>query len=1109
MDTRPYTEGVSAARAAASAPTSFVGRADELRALAAALADAARGRGRVVLVAGEAGIGKTRLVEEALAARGATAFWGRCHEGQGAPAYWPWTQALRALAESVPEERLRLQLGGDAAVLSRLLPQARAIAPDAGASASRPVDREQLRFALFDAVAGWLARATAEKPAVLVLDDLHWADSESLLLLRFLAGEIAPLRLLVIGMQREIEARQLPAAPRLLADTARLGTRVLLRGLEPDDVATLVHGDLGDVPGEAVQAIQRASEGNPFFVRELTALLARNGWSAPGTLVLPEEVREVIRRRLAPLAPEVRRLLGVASVLGRAFSLPVVAAVADLASGDALARLAGAVEAALVQEAGAAERYRFAHALVHDTVYEDLSDAERAALHARAAAVLAELHELDDTHAGEIAHHLFRAADRAHVERAIGYAIRAGDLASAALGYEDAAGHYERALEAQATTGRPLAERLPLLLRFGEAQTGAADVDGFRATFLEAARIARELGDPTSLAQAALGFASLRDYTAADAPAIGLLEEALDALGDDDSTLRASVLGRLASASYYVYPARERGRLIRDAIAMGRRLGDRDALSRILLERYHVLIGPDDVEERLAASLETARIATERGAVGLACEARLQAHADLVILDDLPRADVELAAAERDAAEVRFGYHRWRLVLTRAMRAMLVGDHARAEEFANEALAVARSTVASQAALQWAGQLLVLRRMQGRLDEVAAMADATAAQYPATSVWRSAMLVIHVERGEHAAARALLDQLATNDFEDVPRDFGWMPSLVGIAEACGLLGDARRATRLYDLLLPYAKLNVALAHSFWGPVSRSLGVLALARGDVAAAIAHFEDALARCVRLGAAPEEVRSAEGLARALLARNAGGDRARAAKLVERARHRAEALGLGGPLAALASVLLRAAPGAARSDGGSVPPDATAARRARLVRDGAVWHVACGAESCDVKHTKGMLYLQALLAAPGTGIAAAELEGRDDTRRADAAASAAIRRRLLDLRGELEEADAWSDVGRADAIREQIEDLAEQLTAGAVPADAADDAGAAERARSDLTGAAERARLNVTRALHAVLRRIEVQCPDLGRHLAASVRTGNVCVYEPSDPVSWEPSA
>lgn len=1102
MESRPYTEEVSAARAAASAPSTspFVGRGDELHALDAALADAARGRGRVVLVAGDAGIGKTRLVEEALAARGVTASWGRCREGQGTPAYWPWTQALRALAESIPAERLRAQLGRDAALLARLLPQARALAPDADHAASRSADAEQLRFALFDAVAGWLASASTDAPVVLALDDLHWADSESLLLLRFLAAEITSCRVAVIGTQREIEARQLPAAPRLLADTARLGTRILLRGLEPGDVATLVHADLGDVPDEAVRAVQRASEGNPFFVRELTALLARDGWSAPGLLVLPEEIREVIRRRLDPLAPDVRRLLGVASVLGREFSLPLAAAVADLPSADALARFASAVETAVLREAGAVERYRFAHALVHDTVYEDLPVAERAALHARAASVLEERNELDgDSYAGEIAHHLFRAADRAHVERAVGYAIRAGDLASATLGYEEAAGHYERALEAQVTTGRPLAERLPLLLRFGDAQIGAADVDGFRATFLEAARIARELGDATSLAQAALGHASLRDYAAPDVTSIGMLEEARDALDDGDSVLRANVLGRLASASYYVFPARERERLIRDAIAMGRRVGDRDALSRILLERYHVLVGPDDTEERLAASLETARLATEGGAIALACEARLQAHADLVMLDDLPGADVELAAAERDAAEVRFGYHRWRLVLTRAMRAMMAGDHARAEACANEALAVARATVATQAALQWAGQLIVLRRMQGRLDEVAAVVDAAVAKYPATFLWRSAVLVTRAERGDLAGARTLLDQMAANDFADVPRDFGWMGALAGIADTCGVLGDARRAATLYPMLLPYARLNVTLAHSFGGPVARLLGVLALVRGDVPAAIAHFEDALARCVRLGAAPEEVRSAEGLARALLARDAAGDRARAAGLVERARHRGEALGLGGPLAALASVPLRAtAPVAVPRDRGHAPEGASTARRARLVRDGAIWRVACGAEAGDVKHTKGMLYLQALLAAPGTGIASAELERRDEgERRGDATATAAtLRQTLLDLRAELAEADAWSDVGRADTIREQIEDVADRLTGGAATA-------------SDDTGAGERARLNVTRALHAALRRIEACCPDLGRHLAGSVRTGNVCVYEPSDAISWEPSA
>jgi hypothetical protein len=1134
--------------------TPFVGRGDELRAIVGAVADARRGRGRVLLVAGEAGIGKTRLIEEAVGELDVAVHWGRCREAAGAPAYWPWTQALRGLAETLPPDELRAPLDADARLLARLVPPLRALLPAAPDATSDPRfagDPEQLRFQLFDALAGWLRRVTRARPAVLVLDDLHWADSESLLLLRFLAAEIATLPLAVIGTHREIEARQLPTAPRLLADAARLGQRVVLRGLDPDDVAALVRGVLGDVRPDVLRAIERTSEGNPFFVRELVALVARDGQPEGATLALPDEVRELVRRRLEPLPAEVRELLGVAAVLGREFDLPLVVAVVGVDAPTALDRLAEAVRAGLVQEVpGAPERHRFAHALVHDTVYDGLPVAIRAALHVRAAAVLEGLHPAErDARAADVALHLLRSEDRLHVERSIAYSVRAAELAHAALGYEEASGHYERALEAQLATGRPLAERLPLLLRFGETQIGAADVEGFRTTFLEAARLARELGDAEALAQAALGFATLRHYAGSDTAKIGLLEEALDALPDGDSVLRARVLGRLASASYYAYPARERDRLSRSAVEVARRLGDREALSRILLERYHVLIGPDDAEERVAASLETARLAEESGASGLACEAHLQAYADLVILGDVARAELELAAAERAAAEQRFGHHRWRMLLARGQRTFISGDTERAEALAHEALGVSRVAVANDAALVHAGQMFNVRRAQGRLDELRALTEGAVARYPATPIWRNALLLIRAEGGDLDGARALLDEIAAHDFADLPRDWGWLASLAGIADASALLGDRRRAAVLYELLQPYAALEIASVYTYWGSVARTLGVLALARDDVPAAIAHFEDALARAVRLGAVLESVRASEGLARALLARDADGDRVRAASVVDEALGRARRHGFTSlvvrldalaatleapgaapapassaapapPAAPVATSGVGAPPATALAEDASTSAPVTPARRrdtdapsaprvARLVREGSSWCLTCGEESMPLKETKGVGYLRTLLASPGAAIPAVVLEGAGRAtsdvasagRDAPRATPSELRARLADLRAELDEAESWGDLGRSERLREQIEDLAHALTSGA-RGDARTRAGARDG------DAAERARLNVTRALHATLRKIESACPRLGRHLAASIRTGTVCAYEPepAHALRWE---
>jgi tetratricopeptide (TPR) repeat protein len=928
----------------------------------------------------------------------------------------------------------------------------------------------------------------------LVLDDLHWADSESLLLLRFVAAEARRGRVLVIGTHREVETHQLPAVPRLLADVARLGQRLVLRGLDASAVGALVRETLGSVSPEALRAIERASEGNPFFVKELTALLARGGLEPGAPLALPEEVRELIRRRLEPLPRAARELLDVAAIIGRDVELPLLATVAAIPQADALGLLVEAVRAGLLDEVdGGGERYRFAHALIHDTVYEDLPAAQRAALHRRTAAVLEEMHPLErDAYAGELARHLFRSEERAQIERAIDHAIRAGELAQAALGYEEAAGHLERALEAQISTGRPLAERIPLLLRFGEAQIGASDVDGFRATFLEAARLARELGDATLLARAALGFATLRDYGGADAAKIGLLEEAADALGEEHALLRALVLGRLASATYYAYPGRERDRLSRVAVTLARRAGDDDVLARVLLERFHALAGPDHERERLAASLETIRLAEASGARGIACEAQVQAHVDLIILGDLAGADRVLAAARSAAGELRSGYHRWRCEISRAMRALMAGELEEAEGLASSALETSRGAGLADGALVHAGQIYQIRRVQGRLDELVDLTSAAVGTYRTVSIWRIALMTIQAESGAVDTARRLFDEAAARDFTDLAHDWSFLPSLAGLADVCLLLGDAARARTLHARLAPYAGLNVTSTPGFWGPASRYVGQLALLAGDVGTALVALEDALGRCTRLGFLVEQLRAQEVLARALLARDLAGDRERAREQVAAALRRAHEHGFLGLVPALESVARAVGATPARaSAGATTTPSAPAV--ASLLREDAGWRLACGAESMLVKHTKGLAYLRALLAAPGTGVPAVELERR--ARATPAGPTRDLRGALAALREELAEAESWGDLGRSESLREQIDDLIEEVTGG----------GAAGGQEGDV---AERARLNVSRAIHATLRKVGTGCPQLARHLRSSIRTGSLCSYEhdPSFPLSWQ---
>jgi DNA-binding SARP family transcriptional activator len=433
----------------------LVGRDDQLAALDGVLAAARGGRGRVVLVAGEPGIGKTRLAEEAArraAAAGMQVAWGRCHEGDGAPALWPWAQVVRQLAAELAPGQLAAMLGPSAARLGQLLPEL------AGPDGPAPVaDLGAARFQLNQAVAGLLRRLAGDRPLLVVVDDLHWADVPSLSLLAFLAAELKDARLVVVGTYRDVEV----VAGRPLAET--LGAlarepvveRILLGGLDRAGVARLVGRTIGGRPAEPlVEAVHDRCGGNPFFITELLRLLqSERRLAAPDAAAaarreVPVGVRDVLRARLARLPAQTGTVLMVAAVAGRGFDLDLIEAVTGLDDEPALDAAEAAVLAGLVLEDDrAAGRYRFAHALVRETIYEDISRARRARLHARVVDALVAVRGPEPAPPAEMAYHCWQAAPVIGAGRALPYLLRAGEQAVAQLAYEAAEQQFERALE--------------------------------------------------------------------------------------------------------------------------------------------------------------------------------------------------------------------------------------------------------------------------------------------------------------------------------------------------------------------------------------------------------------------------------------------------------------------------------------------------------------------------------------------------------------------------------------------------------------------------------------------------------------------------------------
>jgi DNA-binding CsgD family transcriptional regulator len=905
--------------------TPFVGRQAELAAFAADLDAAVAGSGGVVLVAGEPGIGKTRLAEQLAAqaaARGVLVLWGRCWEGEGAPAFWPWIQVVRAYVQRSDPAALRRDMGAGAADIAQLVPALCERLPEL--PAPPPTEPEAARFRLFDSLAGFLRTAAARRPLLLVLDDLHWADAPSLALLRFLSRELEDAGPLVLGIYRHTEVDREHPLLGTLADLTRgqRHRRLLLGGLDQQEVASFVAAVAGVAPAPAlVAAVHRQTDGNPFFVTEVVRLLASQGrldHAAMGQPVLaaglPEGVKAVVAQRLGGLSDDCRGLLEVAAVLGRDFGLRVLQRVSGL-DPERLLELLEEAEAARIIAAvpGGLGRWRFAHALVREVLYEGLPAARRVRLHGRVGEALEAVYAADPgPHLAELAHHHLAAAPGGQVARAVRVATLAGRRALELLAWEEAAGLFERALAALELAERPdQRERCQLLLALGEARMAASEVPAARAAYQQAGELARRIGSPDALAHAGLGLGL--EFTAGivDPVEVGLLEEALAALGDADGPLRARVLARLARALVFTQQVDRRLALSEEAVGLARRLGDPGTLAAVLLDRHQTIWGVDRFEaagERLAAASEVVNLAERIGDRALMLRGLGPRRTDLLELGDLAGFDADLAAAEQTAQELRQLHYHWQLPLARATRALLAGRFAEAEEQAAEGLAIGRRAGDQAVELFHLGVVGALRFMQGRLGELAELFRDLAARYPVPPVLRTGLAAALAEAGRTDQAQAEVERLAARDLAALPRDPMWSWSLATLALACYHLGDTTRAARVRELLEPYADRMLATASVgalCLGPAAYFLGLLDLTLGHPEQAVRRFQHAATLAERLQARPIIAMSHEGQARALLALDRPGDRQQARALLEEAAATAQELGIHG-LGERAGVLL-----------------------------------------------------------------------------------------------------------------------------------------------------------------------------------------------------------
>jgi tetratricopeptide (TPR) repeat protein len=1083
----------------------------------------------VVVIGGEPGIGKTRLVEEltTMAERsGAAVLVGGCVEGSEAPALRPWGQIIEACVRHSDARAAAVKDGADPKALAEALPE---LQPRVVASKpTQHLEPDRARFRVFDNIARLLTSAARRRPIVVILEDMHAADAACLDLFKFVAVEADDAALLLVVTYRTVGASDGPTLDDFCASLSHLPRhrQLLLRPLQSSEAYELARMFASNRVIDAVlQGILARAEGSPLFIRELVRSVlddpSSNGSDMEepdrGVGDLPSGVRALIDVRLARLPSACLRVLTVGAVIGREFGLREVEATTGRSRKDVLRALDAAMKAQVVAEcADGVAHYRFTHALIRERLYERLRTMERSELHRRIGGVLEALHGDEiERHLSEIAYHFTRGSVAGDAEKALEFGIRAGRAALGRSSHEQALRHFERALDVWRTFNGSDAERCEILLGIGEAHRCAGAPELGHERFMEAVELARALcarGDVRAdalFARAALGVGQLWGQMGTfDAPLVRLLEEACASLEEHDP-LHSRLLARMAVAYYWTDEVERRDELSMRALAAARRTGDPEALAFALFARHFAIYGPMRVAEQLAVADEAIRLGHAHGNTELELSGRFWRFLDLLGLGDNDGARDNLREHARGGEKLRHPFFRAAAMVPEAMFATLEGRFGDAERLAFESFELGRRSNSRNAEHGFGIHMLMLARLRGTEDIVLEPVRQFIEKLPAIPAWRAALASLHAALGHEREARAELDRISAPGLARVPRDINLLVCCALLAEVCAFLGERRLARELCDRMAPHAARSIIVANGagHLGVVAHYLGIATATAGDVDEADRWYADALARYERMGSAPF-------VARVLVDRatTSNASTQTRVEMLTRARAIASDLGMARYVERADAVLA-----ALQTSRTSTVSYETPAREGRIAKEGQYWTIALQDAVVHLRDAKGVHYLVELLRCPGRDLHVLDLAGvlaepsrpgNRPTQRAnldgggtgpllDARAKAEYRSRIAELSVEIAGADEAGDIGRATALRAELDEIERRLAAAL-----------GLHGRDRAVGAhAERARLNVTRALRAVVRTIAASNPVLGRHLAASLTTGRFCRYEPAaaDQVQW----
>jgi DNA-binding SARP family transcriptional activator/tetratricopeptide (TPR) repeat protein len=892
------------------------GRRVELSRCAAESQRVGRGEQRTVLIAGEPGIGKTRLAAELaskLHAEGMTVLWGRCDPDLGLP-YQPFVEILAHFARFSPQRVWADQGARYVNELARLVPElAGSVSP--GLTPAEQSDGAH-RHVMFAAVETVLRNAALERPLALIVDDLQWADKPTVLLLRYLLLASQPMPAMVVATYRSTEQETQRAVDTLLADLRRQpGVEWLTLGGIPPEHAIEMAQDLAQEPldpagARLVRGLWEQTDGNPFFIGEIVRSLNESGGvnragralAAGGrpAVIMPTSVRETIAARVRRMGARAAQVLSAAAVIGTEFDVELLAQACHTEEDQLAEVLDCAAAAALITELpGTGMRYAFEHQLIALALYDALGAARRRVMHA---GVLEGLERLLGDHErhqriGEFARHALNGVPIVAAGKSVEYARLAGERALEQLAPQEAKRWFEEALTSQERSARDGTRddrdqrHCDVLIGRGIAQLQVGDPD-FRATLLRAGALARRRGDGDQLVRAALGNARFfTEFGKVDVDRVEMLEAALATVGHADSASRARLLALLACELTSSGDWQRRRELSDESLAIATRLGDPRTVSDVLKQRFLTIWTPATLAQRIVETDRQLAIAEELNdpvAVFYALHWRAAAAVEageLNLARELGERQTELAQRLRlPTLSFIAAYPRFTLALAR-------GRLEKAEQSVEEVWRLAADIEQPETTALVAGEMLNLRFEQGRLAELEPLIAEQVEANPGIPAFRAALTLARSEAGMRDQALSVLSAEAATDFSELRYDWSWLVGMACYAQAVATLGDRDAAAKLHMLLDPWRDQVAFNVFTVWGLVERLLGNLDRVLGRYDNAEKALVRAAERHEEMGAPIWLARTRLDLGRLLLER--GQDTLRAGELLGQARASARDLG------------------------------------------------------------------------------------------------------------------------------------------------------------------------------------------------------------------------